>query len=231
MNGTSQGHRAILMRSMLQFAMHYGRYRRRYHYNITQCRRRGILMSTPVPAINLVALLDDQEENLRSQQINVTHASIMDLLGNPGNPLYAEPHSMAEHFDALIVGARAIGELPGRMHCKGCDAMARVHDEEATQVRQKILRCLDMRVLGQGLGSADLSEDAYLDPPHWSLHAAVLQPRQARAVHFSVPGGWSRIPTAAWGHQDLYCAKGFPPTPGRRATTYRPILSSRGAGS
>ena len=29
MNGACVGHRAILMRSMLQFAMHYGRYRRR----------------------------------------------------------------------------------------------------------------------------------------------------------------------------------------------------------
>ena len=93
-----------------------------------------------MPAIDLAALLDDQEENLRPQQINIMHASVMELLGDPGNPLYAEPQSMAEHFDALIAGAHAIGELPG-------DATARVHDEEANQVRQKILRCLDMRVL------------------------------------------------------------------------------------
>ena len=71
----------------------------------------------------------------------------MELLGDPGNPLYAEPHSMAEHFDTLVAGTRAIGELPGCMHCKDSDVTARVHDEEATQVRQKILRCLDMRVL------------------------------------------------------------------------------------
>ena len=81
-------------------------------------------MSTPMPAIDLAALLDDQEENLRHQQINVTHASVMDLLGDPGNPLYAEPHSMAEHFDALIAGTCAIGELPGRTRCKDGDAMA-----------------------------------------------------------------------------------------------------------
>ena len=48
----------------------------------------------------------------------------MELLGDPGNPLYAEPHSMAEHFDALIAGACAIGELPGHTHCKDGDAMA-----------------------------------------------------------------------------------------------------------
>ena len=147
MNGACLGHHAILMQSMLQFAMHYGRYWHRYHYNITQRRRRGIPTSTPMPAIDLAALLDDKEENLRPQKINVMHASVMELLGDPGNPLYAKPHSMAEHFDALIVGAHAIGELPGCMCCKDSDATAQVHDEEATQVRQKILQCLDMRVL------------------------------------------------------------------------------------
>ena len=135
------------MHSMLQFAMHYGHYRQWYHYNITQRRRRGTPTTTPMPAIDLVALLDDKEENLRPQQMNVTHTSIMELLGNPGNPLYAEPHSMAEYFDALVAGTRAIGELPGHMRCKDGNAMVRVHDEEAMQVRQKILRCLDMRVL------------------------------------------------------------------------------------
>ena len=63
----------------------------------------------------------------------------MDLLGDPGNPLYSEPHSMAEHFDALIADAHAIGDLPGCTRCKDGDATARVHDEEATQVHQKIL--------------------------------------------------------------------------------------------
>ena len=103
-------------------------------------------MTAPMPAINLAALLDDKEENLRPQQMNVMHASIMELLGDPDNPLYAEPHSMAEHFDAFVAGALAIDELPGHMHCKDSDVTVRVHDEEAAQVRQKILHCLDMRV-------------------------------------------------------------------------------------
>ena len=93
------------MRSMLQFAMHYG--------------------ATPMPTIDLAALLDDKEENLRPQQINVTHASIMELLGNPGNPLYAKPHSMAEHFDALIAGAHAIGECIARMVTQQRECMMR----------------------------------------------------------------------------------------------------------
>ena len=48
----------------------------------------------------------------------------MDLLGDPGNPLYAEPHSMAEHYDAMLVGARALGNLPKRTRCRDSRAMA-----------------------------------------------------------------------------------------------------------
>ena len=58
-----------------------------------------------MPPVDLAALLDDEEENLKLRQINMTHVSIMDLLGDPGNPLYAELHSMAEHYDAMFVGS------------------------------------------------------------------------------------------------------------------------------
>ena len=147
MNGACVGHCVVLMKSMLQFAMHYGRYRCWQCYLITQHRRKGIPPSTPLPAINLTAPLTDKEENLKPEQINVTHVSVMDLLGNPGNPLYAEPHSMAEHFNAMTAGTHAIGDLPGQTHCKDDDATTRVYKDEAKQVHQKILRCLDMRVM------------------------------------------------------------------------------------
>ena len=52
---------------------------------------------------------------------------------------------MAEHFNAITAGARAIGELPGRTHCRDEDVTARVYEDEAKQVLQKILRYLDMR--------------------------------------------------------------------------------------
>ena len=97
--------------------------------------------------VDLTALLDDDEENLKLGQINVTHVSIMDLLGDPGNPLYTELHSMAKHYDAMLAGTRALGDLPKRTHCRDSSAMARVHEDEAKQVCQKILRCLDMRVM------------------------------------------------------------------------------------
>ena len=138
MNSACLGHCAILMQSMLKFAMHYDCYRRRQCYLITQCRRRGLPPSTLLPAISLTALLTDQEENLKPEQMNVSHMSIMDLLGDPGNPLYAKPHSMAEHFNAMTAGARAIGKLPSQTHCRDNDATTRIYEDEAKQVHKKI---------------------------------------------------------------------------------------------
>ena len=92
-----------------------------------------------MPTIDLAALLDDREENLKPEQMNVTHASIMELLGDPGNPSYTEPHSMAEHFDALLVGARPIGELPSHTHCRDGNMTAWVYEDDTTQDCQKIL--------------------------------------------------------------------------------------------
>ena len=77
-------------------------------------------------AIDLTTLLEDQQENLKLRQISLTHHSIMDLLDDPGSPLYAQPHSMAEHFDAILTGARALGDLPSRAHCRDSDVTARV---------------------------------------------------------------------------------------------------------
>ena len=93
-----------------------------------------------MPPVDLATLLDEEEENLKLRQINVMHVSIMDLLGDPGNPLYAELHSMAKHYDAMLAGARALGNLPKRTHCRDSGAMARVHKDEAQQVCQKTLK-------------------------------------------------------------------------------------------
>ena len=104
-----------------------------------------------MPSVDIAALRDNEEENLKLRQINVMHVSIMDLLGDPGNPLYAEPHSMAQHYDAMLVGAHALGDLPKRTRCRDSSATALVHEDEAQQVCQKILRCLDMRVMDSDL--------------------------------------------------------------------------------
>ena len=101
----------------------------------------------PSPAIDINAHLTDEEENLKLEQISATHPGILDLLGDSGNPLYAEPHSMAEHVDAMMLGAHAIGQLPNQGHCKDPEALAHVYEDEAQQVCPKILRCLDVRVM------------------------------------------------------------------------------------
>ena len=147
LNGACVGHRTVLMHSMLRFAMHFGHYRHWEHHFAKDHRRKGIPSTTPLPAINIDAFLTDEEENLKLEQINATHLSILDLLDDLGNPLYAEPHSMAEHFDAMMIGAHSIGELPSQGHCRDPEALAHLYEDEAQQACQKILRCLDMRVL------------------------------------------------------------------------------------
>ena len=155
-----------------------------------QCRRRGLLPSTPLPAINLAALLTDKEENLKPKQMNVSHVSIMDLLGNPGNPLYAEPHSMAEHFNAMTAGTRAIGELPGQTHCRDDDMTARVYEDEAKQVRQKILRYLNMRVMDGDLVVLTCLQMPTIILPagHFAVMYYDLEAQGQYASHFP-PGG------------------------------------------
>ena len=116
-----------------------------------QHRRRGLPPSTPLPTIDLATLLTDEEENLKPEQMNVSHVSVMDLLGDPGNPLYAEPLSMAEHFDAMTAGAHAIGKLPSQTHCRDDDMTARIYEDKAKQIHQKNLRYLNMRVMDKDL--------------------------------------------------------------------------------
>ena len=105
----------------------------------------------PSQAINIDTLLTDEEENLKLEQISTTHPRILDLLGDPGNLLYAKPHSMAKHFDAMMLGTRSVGQLPNRGHCRDPEALARVYEDEARQACQKILCCLDVRVLDSDL--------------------------------------------------------------------------------
>ena len=146
MNWVCVGHRTVLMHSMLRFALHFGRYRCRECHFAKECRRKGIPPWMPLLSIDVAALLTDEEENLKLEEINVTHPGILDLLGDPGNPLYAKPHSMAKHFDAMMIGTRSVGKVPSRGCCRDPEVLTRVYEDEARQACQKILRCLDMRV-------------------------------------------------------------------------------------
>ena len=53
-----------------------------------ECQRKGTHPTTLWPTINLDALLTNEEENLKLEQISATHPGTLDLLGDPGNPLY-----------------------------------------------------------------------------------------------------------------------------------------------
>ena len=146
MNGACVGHRTILMHSMLTFTMHLGHYRCCKRYYTKENKKKQIPLSMPMPVIDVEVLLTDQEENLKLKQIRGTHPGILDLLGNPGSPLYAEPLSMMEHFDAMVVGTCHLGDLPKQRCCKDMEMTTWVYEEEAWQVCQKILGCLDMKV-------------------------------------------------------------------------------------
>ena len=54
---------------------------------------------------------------------------------------------MAEHFDAMMIGTHSVGKLPSQGHCRDPKALAHVYEDKARQACQKILRCLDIRVL------------------------------------------------------------------------------------
>ena len=118
---------------------------------LQECRRKGTPHTTPSPAIDIDTLLTDKEENSKLGQISATHPGILDLLGDPGNPLYAKPHSMAKHFDAMMLGTHSVWQLPNRGHCRDPEALAHVYEDEAWQACQKILCCLDIRVLDSDL--------------------------------------------------------------------------------
>ena len=53
----------------------------------------------------------------------------MELLGDPGNPLYAEQQSMAEHFNTMLSGAHAISNLPGQTRCRDSGATSHIYND------------------------------------------------------------------------------------------------------
>ena len=174
MNGACMGHRAVLIHSMLGFTLHLGQYRHQEKHFITEYKKKCIPPLTPLPPINVAALLKDPKENLKLEQIRGTHLGVMDLLGNPGSPLYAEPLSMTEFFDAMIVGSHHIGDMPKRGWCKDLQTATQVYEDEMQQVLQKILGCLDMRVL-----DGDLIVPMCLHMP-----TLILPPKQFRELYF-----------------------------------------------
>ena len=145
-SGACCGHRSLLMYSMLEFAMLMGRY----------CRReRQLTQHCPVdpsdPRLTVESLIQDPEENERSAKMDLVFHGAMQLLGDPDRVLYAEPVSMAQHYDLMVAGSRHIGYLPDRPSRKTAEGVAALYNKERGELLNKIDGYLQNRKMECGI--------------------------------------------------------------------------------
>ena len=147
-SGACVGHRALLMYSMLEFAMLIGRYARRER----QINRR---LDDPVdpsdPRLSVDTLVRSPEENERSAQMENVYEGAMQLLGEPDSVLYAEPLSMAQHYDLMVAGSRHIGYLPERSSRKTAEDVAALFLRERGELLTRIRSYVDNRIMECGI--------------------------------------------------------------------------------
>ena len=131
-NGTRVGHRALLMRSMLEFAFIYGRYchreRQLKHFNPT----------ADDPRLSVDALMKDDEEEIQKMDMFRMFKTGMDIMGDADSTLYTEMSSMAQVYNMMYAGARDIGLLPLRLR-KTKKEMGEVYWQERMELLRKIL--------------------------------------------------------------------------------------------
>ena len=147
-SGACVGHRALLMYSMLEFAMLMGRYVRRER----QINRR---LDDPVdpsdPRLSVDTLVRSPEENERSAQMENVYEGAMQLLGELDSVLYAEPLSMAQHYDLMVAGSRHIGYLPERSSRKTAEDVAALFLRERGELLTRIRSYVDNRIMECGI--------------------------------------------------------------------------------
>ena len=143
-SGTCVGHRALLMYSMLEFAMLIGRYGRRE-------RQINKHLDDPVnpsdPRLSVDVLVRSPEENERSAQMENVYEGAMQLLGEPDGVLYAEPLSMAQHYDLMVAGSRHIGYLPECSSRKTAEDVAALFLWERGELLARIRSYVDNRTI------------------------------------------------------------------------------------
>ena len=143
-SGACVGHRALLMYSMLEFAMLIGRYGRRE-------RQINKHLNDPVdpsdPRLSVDTLVRSPEENERSAQMEKVYEGAMQLLGHPDGVLYAEPLSMAQHYDLMVAGSRHIGYLPERSSRKTAEDVAALFLRERGELLTRIRSYVDNRII------------------------------------------------------------------------------------
>ena len=143
-SGACVGHRALLMYSMLEFTMLIGRYGRRER----QINRH---LDDPVnpsdPRLSVDTLVRSPEENEHSAQMENVYEGAMQLLGEPDSVLYAEPLSMAQHYDLMVAGSRHIGYLPERSSRKTPEDVAALFLRERGELLTRIRSYVDNRTM------------------------------------------------------------------------------------
>ena len=143
-SGACVGHRALLMYSMLEFAMLIGRYGRRE-------RQINKHLDDPVdpsdPRLSVDTLVCSPEENERSAQMEKVYEGAMQLLGHPDGVLYAKPLSMAQHYDLMVAGSRHIGYLPERSSRKTAEDVAALFMRERGKLLTRIRSYVDNRTM------------------------------------------------------------------------------------
>ena len=143
-NGACVGHRALLMRSMLEFAFIYGCY---------CCRKWQLKCFNPTaddPRLSVDTLMKDDEEEIWRADMFRMFKTGMDIMGDANSAFYAEPSSMAQVHDMMYAGAHDIGLLPPRSH-KTKKETGKVYRQERMEMLRKILSYKDCRKMDCGI--------------------------------------------------------------------------------
>ena len=135
-NSACIGHWALLMWSMLEFALIYGR----YCHCEWQLRRSNPGIDDP--RISIKVLMKDNEEEIRRADMLRMFRTSMELMGDADSILYAEPASRAQVYDLMHAGTCDIGLLPPRSH-KMKEQTSDVYRQERMELLRKILSYKD----------------------------------------------------------------------------------------
>ena len=143
-NGACVGHRALLMRSMLEFMFIYGHY----------CHRKRQLKCFNPTAddhrLSVDTLMKDDDEKIRRMDMFCMFKTAMEIMGDADSALYTETSSMAQVYDMMYTRARNIGLLLPRLR-KTKKEMGEVYRQERMELLRKILSYKDCRKVDCGI--------------------------------------------------------------------------------
>ena len=143
-NGTCVGHRALLMRSVLEFVFIYGRY----------CHREWQLKhfnpAADDPRLSVDALMKDDDEEIWRMDMFHMFKTGMEIMGDADSTLYAETSSMAQVYDTMYARAHDIGLLLPRSR-KTKKETGEVYWQERMELLRKIFSYKDCQKVDCGI--------------------------------------------------------------------------------